>query len=192
MSDQAEPYTPSSPFTIKMGIWLLMLTIILLFGAFTYAFVGSRAGSISQLSLPVAFYVSTLVLIGSSICLHWGWQQKETTAQRQGLSYALILGILFIAVQAWGAWQLFGQQTAFLAELSEETQRPILLPFQYIYLLSGMHALHLLGGIGFLLYVHQKWYERKDKYFEVSIYFWHFLGILWLFLLAILTLKLGI
>lgn len=192
MSEQVERYTPSAPFTIKMGIWLLMLTIILLFGAFTYAFMAARAEESTQLSLPTAFYLSTLVLIGSSVCLHWAWQQKDSVDQRQGLSYALLLGFLFIIVQGWGAYQLFGQQATFVTELTEEIQRPILLPFQYIYLLSGMHALHLLGGLGFLLYVYQKWPYSKSKYFEVSIYFWHFLGILWLFLLAILTLKLGI
>ena len=174
MSDQVERYTPNAPFTIKMGIWLLMLTIILLFGAFTYAFVGSRAEVSTSLSLPVAFYISTLVLIGSSICLHWALQQKSIKEQKQGLMYALVLGTLFIVVQGWGAFQLFSQQTAFITELTEEIQRPILLPFQYIYLLSGMHALHLLGGMGFLLYVYQKWPASKEKYFEVSTYFWHF------------------
>lgn len=189
MSDQAERYTASSPFTIKMGIWLLMLTIILLFGAFTYAFMAARSDSAIQLSLPAAFYISTFVLIGSSICLHWGWQQKNPDWQKQGLTYALILGAVFIGVQAWGAYQLFDQQATYHINLVE-VKRPNLLPFQYIYLLSGMHALHLIGGLGFLGYVQQNWPSSKEKYFEVAIYFWHFLGILWLFLLAVLLLKL--
>ena len=197
MGQGTKSYPSQAPFTVKMGIFLLMLTVSLLFGALTFAFIfkGSPVipGISYTISLPFPFYLSTLALLGSSICLHWALQRKDPQDQRQGLKYGLWCGLVFLGIQAWGTYQLFDFQQLFAIEVSQKfsPEFPSFLPFQYIYLLTGMHALHLIAGMGFLGYVFTKWPVKSDKYLEVAVYFWHFLGILWLFLLAVLVLKMG-
>ncbi|MEM6631445.1 MAG: hypothetical protein AAF694_17320 [Bacteroidota bacterium] len=190
MQQEAKKYPHTSPFTLQMGMWLLMLTVSLLFGAFTYAFMWLPPIEGFALRVPTPFYVSTLTLLASSFLLHRGWFNNKDSELKNGFYYSLIFGIVFLCIQGYAWYELFLQQGSVEALAEEEQRRGFLLPFQYLYLLSGMHALHLIGGLGFLIYVYAKWEEKKERYAEVAVYFWHFLGILWIFLLGVLLLKL--
>ena len=79
-SKRKESLAVGNAFTLQLGTWLLMLTISLLFAALTAAFVQSRVPSSFNVDIPIAFFVSTLVLIGSSFLLHWGWTRGEPMA----------------------------------------------------------------------------------------------------------------
>jgi len=62
----------------------------------------------------------------------------------------------------------------------------------FFYIFTGAHALHLLGGVGALLYVAWRDFERaqvtRAVAAEVTSYYWHFMDGLWLFLLVLLYL----
>ena len=90
----------------KLGIALLMLTIIVLFTTLGAAFV--RANKHIQFELPVLFYINTLILLGSSIFLHMAWTGKQEDKARLFVSLAVIFGLGFLISQgiAWG--QLYG------------------------------------------------------------------------------------
>ena len=190
MGQEINKYPSTSPFTLQMGMWLLMLTISILFGAFTYAFMWLPPNEEFILQVPIPFYLSTLILLASSFLLHRGWVVSHDSELKNAFYFSLMLGLLFLCVQGFAWYELFAQQESLQAIAQEENQRSFSLPFQYLYLLSGMHALHLIGGLGFLAYVYTNWETKSEKYTEVAIYFWHFLGVLWIFLLGVLFLKL--
>ena len=159
----------------KLGIALLMLTIIVLFTTLGAAFV--RANKHIQFELPVLFYINTLILLGSSIFLHMAWTGKQEDKARLFVSLAVIFGLGFLISQgiAWG--QLYGSGI----DLANSGQMA-----SYLYVLTGLHALHIVGGLGFLAYVYFAYEGNGKNYLESALFFWHFLGLLWIYLICLL------
>jgi len=170
-----------SSFVIKTGMWFLMITIVLLFTAFTFGFF-TTVRKDTGIELPNAFYISTIVLFLSSIILHRSRGQITFDRSPRVVSYTLLLGIAFLFVQGWGWYELYLQ--------SSQVPDNQLQGFNYLYLLSGMHALHIVAAIIFLLYVILKFPGKGKRYLEIATYFWHFLGLLWIYLLAVLLINL--
>lgn len=90
----------------KLGIALLMLTIIVLFTTLGAAFV--RANKHIQFELPALFYINTLILLGSSIFLHMAWTGKLEEKARLFVSLSVILGLGFLISQGIAWAQLYG------------------------------------------------------------------------------------
>ena len=160
----------------KMGIWLLMLTIALLFGTLSLAFMLTGDKPV-DFSVPWGFYLNTVILLASSVLLHLGWVKRKQQGQGILLRPAVILGVAFLLSQAFAWFQLYTHGL----DLAHSGRK-----VSYLYLLTGLHAAHLLGGILFLVYVWVKYDGNGRKYLESAVYFWHFLGILWIYLLCVL------
>jgi cytochrome c oxidase subunit 3 len=161
----------------KTGLFLLMITVIILFGTLTFAFAITARPQV-VLPIPGLFFFNTLLLLFSSLALHFALSTEELARKRNYQRIALWIGGSFLFSQAY-AW------ISMLAEgltLNSNGQE-----LAYLYLLSGLHALHLLGGLLFLGVVHQKSQKQAHSYEEMATYFWHFLGLLWVFLLIILS-----
>lgn len=162
----------------KTAIWLLMLTVIILFGTLTFTFVASVPSNI-QLPVPVLFYLNTLLLIISSVLLHRAMLFEDESKARSWLSFALIAGVSFIVFQLI-AWYQMVQMGLTLSSGGRVVS--------YLYVLSGLHGVHILGGLIFMLVVLRKLRKGETEYLEMATWFWHFLGMLWIFLLAIIAL----
>ncbi len=162
-------------------MWFLMVTIILLFTAFTFGFFTSVRKD-TGIQLPNAFYISTFVLFLSSILLHRSKEQITFNKSPSLVSYTLLLGMAFLCVQGWGWYELYHQSS----RMPDDKMQG----FNYLYLLSGMHALHIIAGIFLLLYVILKFPGKGKRYLEIATYFWHFLGLLWIYLLTVLLINL--
>ncbi|MEO0472009.1 MAG: cytochrome c oxidase subunit 3 [Bacteroidota bacterium] len=158
----------------KTGLWILMLTIIILFGTLTLAFLVSARKGV-ELDLPWIFYGNTIFLLISSLMIHRSMQSEGEIRRRQ-MMISLGMGLLFLIGQAF-AWFLLIQSGMYFTGSGREAS--------YVYLLSGLHGLHILAGLAFMLYVYQK--RAFGHRLEMAVFFWHFLGILWLFLLMILS-----
>jgi cytochrome c oxidase subunit 3 len=96
----------------------------------------------------------------------------------------LALGLLFIAGQ-YEAWRQLAAQGLFLSTNPNSS---------FFYVFTGMHILHLLGGIAALVYlvgqlVGSHTTFRRAAFHNTAIY-WHFMGVLWLYLLFVLRTKL--
>jgi cytochrome c oxidase subunit 3 len=96
----------------------------------------------------------------------------------------LALGLLFIAGQ-YEAWRQLAAQGLFLSTNPNSS---------FFYVFTGMHILHLLGGIAALVYlvgqlVGSHTTFRRAAFQNTAIY-WHFMGVLWLYLLFVLRTKL--
>lgn len=161
----------------KTGLFLLMITVIILFGTLTFAFAITARPQVA-LPIPALFYFNTLLLLLSSLALHFALSTEDLPRKRNYQRIALWLGGSFLASQAY-AWISMLADGLTLTSSGQE--------LAYLYLLSGLHALHLLGGLLFLGIVHQKSQKQAHSYEEMATYFWHFLGVLWVFLLIILS-----
>jgi len=163
---------------------------VMLFAALTSAFVVRQAaGNWLEFPLPVIFLYSTLTLIVSSITLHFSYKsflKGKPLLYRYLLFITFVLGILFIYLQYKG-WMAL---VAMGVELGTNPSG------SFLYVLSGLHAAHILGGLAavFVAILHAFIlpYEVTDKRklrFEMTQIYWHFVDILWIYLIVFLWLQ---
>ena len=175
--------------TAKPLIWLAIVSIVMLFSGWTSAVIVSKGGSGNWLNidLPFAFSLSTIIIILSSLSFQYGLisiKKDNKKALKLAVSLTLTLGLLFVASQLYGWKQLYSN--GIFATGSSSTNAS-----SFVYLITVFHVLHLLAGIISLIVVSVKSY--KEKYnsinflgIEVSIIYWHFLGVLWVYLFLFL------
>ncbi|MEM6264254.1 MAG: cytochrome c oxidase subunit 3 [Bacteroidota bacterium] len=174
--------TETNPtFLGKTAMFFLMISVIILFGTLTLAFIITPTHIDKGFHVPAIFYLNTLFLIGSSVLLHLGYINRKTKPARSMIRPAIWLGVLFLVFQVYGWYELF--QSHGFASKGAEFANP---KMDYLYLLTGLHGLHLVGGLIFLAVVSRGYEGKSRKYFEMAVYFWHFLGILWVYLLGVL------
>ena len=165
------------------------------FAAFTSAMVVRQGTSPDwrHFQLPPILYFNTLVLLTSSITLELS-RRRMVGARGLGLSIqglsarglhwfhvTVVLGLLFVVGQVL-AWRALAARGLFVATNPSSS---------FFYVFTVLHALHLVGGIGGLLYVRRRSTGAVGRapmsaLGAVSLY-WHFMDVLWLYLLLILT-----
>jgi cytochrome c oxidase subunit III len=170
------------------ALWIGMAGMVMLFGAFTSAYIVKQgAGNWLQFSIPVAFYASTAVIILSSVTLHMAYNSYKIRGfdkYKYLVAISLLLGILFVALQ-YNGWQ-----TLFSNGVDIKTN----VGGSFFYLITGSHAMHVLGGIAVLLltcfnaFAMPLYYnEKRRNRIEMALHFWHFLGALWIYLFIFLN-----
>jgi cytochrome c oxidase subunit III len=185
--------TPSvSKFKIhplQFGLYLGIAGIIMMFSALISAYiVRQAAGNWLEFQLPDQFFYSTLVILFSSLTLHYAYLQlkNERTALHKILTLiGLVLGLVFIGLQ-YSGWLEMESIGVYL------TGNP---SGSFVYVLSGLHALHLLGGISALLsavlyaFLSSRITEKRIFNFKLVLHYWHFVGVLWIYLLLFFILQ---
>jgi cytochrome c oxidase subunit III len=177
----------------QSGIWVAMFAITMSFAAFTSALVIRQASADwTHLRTPRILFVNTALLLFSSVLLEMYrramLKKPEAAGQRIGrgkslLSGALILGLMFIVGQ-YVAWQQLAAQGLYLATNPNSS---------FFYLLTGMHILHLTGGIIALAYllVHRALSGAvRPNLVNGVVTYWHFMAALWVYLLFIIITRL--
>jgi cytochrome c oxidase subunit 3 len=189
--------TPGSP----SGIWVGIFAITMSFAAFTSAlFVRQGSGDWIHVVLPRLIYANTGVLLLSSISLEMsrrafaaaqdgarGVHELTSSALSTSLAWlgiTLVLGFTFVAGQ-YLVWKELAAQGLYLATTSNSS---------FLYVLTVAHALHVLGGITGLLRLAVRMTRkhitlRSRSVMNTAIY-WHFMGVLWLYLLLVITVRL--
>lgn len=179
----AQSLAPAS--LAKVFVWLFVGTVIVLFAAFTATFLARRAQpGWTDIPLPSALWLSTAILAVSSGALEWARRQGRRgrlVAMRRGLAVTTALGVGFLAAQVV-AWQQLVSAGVYLSTNPHST---------FFFLLTGAHGLHLLGGLGVLFYTGWRVYRAGDvapalALTDPAATYWHFLGILWLYLFGLL------
>lgn len=172
------------------ALWIGMASIIMMFTGLTSAYiVKSSAGNWLEFSLPKMFYISTATIILSSIVLHlsyYGYKNQKELLYKGGLVLTFVLGILFVVFQIAGWNQLYSIGVDFKANVAGS----------FTYLLTGTHAVHILGGIAALIVamVHAftlrfRYTEKRKNRFRLIVHYWHFVDLLWIYLLIFMTTK---
>jgi len=168
----------------KFALWIGMASIIMMFTGWTSAYIVKHsAGNWLEFGLPNMFYVSTALILLSSITLHtsyYGYKKQKELMYKGMLILTFILGVLFVVCQYQGWMQLFDMGVDFKANVAGS----------FTYLITGAHAVHVLGGIATLVValIHAfslkfAYSEKRKNRFELVLQYWHFVDVLWLYLL---------
>jgi cytochrome c oxidase subunit 3 len=169
----------------KFTLWVGIASIIMMFAGLTSAYIVKRnQPNWVAFDVPVIFWYSTAVIILSSITLMQAlkaFKQREVQKYRNLVVTTLILGVLFVIMQVIGFSQLWAKGMTLQANVS----------FSFLYIIVGLHAIHVLGGIIALFVLFAKAFNRKVRNYnavpvEVVSTYWHFVDFLWIYLLIFL------
>ena len=180
------------PYNILLTLLLAGITVLFL--AFSGAYIYSRVQNpdIPPIRIPTIFIFNTLVLISSSLTLiqaRKAYLDDRTEKYRRSLIATLALTILFLILQYIGWKQLLSQDIA----INHSTTA------SYLYLISGLHFAHVIAGLPFLILFIRAAYLHMKEPLSVMLYFsdpakklklrlltiyWHFLDILWIYLVV--------
>ena len=186
-----------SPPPASTGIWVGLAAITMTFAAFTSALIVRQGGAADwhHFTLPPVLYLNTLVIIASSVTLEIarrriatfmgglkGGDQDGVASPARWLYVTLFLGLLFVAGQTFAWMQLRAQGFGIATNVS----------YSFFYVLTVAHALHVFGGLGGLVRVIGKLHKSvlRRSTLDAASRYWHFMGVLWLYLLLLLWMRL--
>ena len=169
----------------KFTLWIAIGSITMMFAGLTSAYIIKRnQPNWFEFDLPVTFWYSTAVIVASSVTI-WlavrAFREKAMAKYRQMLMATFFLGILFIGLQVTGFVQLWKQGITLTKNVS----------ISFLYPIIGLHAVHVIGGVIALLIMFLKAFSRKQKTYsavpvELISTYWHFVDLLWIYLLFFL------
>ncbi len=195
----------------RMLIALGLTSVVMIFVSFTTAYVVRKAGAIWDPSrneyvsdwvptnLPiVVLLVNTLVLMLSSMTLEVARRRAAEdvvlgpianipgirVSENRSLPWVwatVVLGMTFLGGQ-YLAWHQLR-----LSHINIETN----ISSSFFFILTGVHAVHLMGGILALFYAGMTaWLLRPPEtrriVIDVTAWYWHFMGLLWIYVFALL------
>jgi cytochrome c oxidase subunit 3 len=172
----------------KPLLWVGILSIVMLFAGLTSAYVvRADNGNWLLFNLPNAFYLSTAVIVTSSITLFFAFQMAKKNNQKGiiiGLLATFVLGLLFAYLQYAGWSELYGKHIVFGGKSSNASG-------SFLYLITFLHLLHLFAGLISLLVtlknsIQGKYNAQNTLGLELCSIYWHFLDILWVYLFLFL------
>lgn len=182
-----------APPPASTGIWVILAAIGMSFAALTSALVVRKGASNDwrHFTLPSVLYLNTLILVASSVSLEVARKRVASfmAAGRVGkanpvhwLYLTLGLGLAFVGGQ-YVAWRQLSAQGLYLATNPSSS---------FFYVFTAAHALHLIGGLGGLGRVIAKLNNSslRRATLDATSRYWHFMDVLWVYLLLLLWMKL--
>lgn len=192
------PYTVNTRsdtglYNAKLGIWLFLSSEVMLFGALFSSYILLRLGAVTwphgyeHLNIPLGT-INTAVLITSSVTMVMAWaslMSKDFAKYRRYLGATILLALVFLVIKG------FEYAAKFEHGLYPSTSTY----FGIYFTLTGLHALHIVGGIVVNAYFwgpgSKMWKTDPDRFthrIEVAGLYWHFVDIVWIFLFPTLYL----
>lgn len=175
----------------KFVMWIFIFTSFMLFAALTSGFIVYSGGSGKGLNitLPVSFRYSTIVLIASSITLFLAARaakRLDLAKQQLMLWLTMGLGVVFLILQVYGWYFMAYKMHIYLVDPNATRS--------FVYVMTLLHLLHIIGGIAWLISALSGSIKRipqvKNLYrMEMTSIFWHFLDIIWIYLYVFLLLN---
>lgn len=172
----------------KFALWIFIASVIMIFAALTSAYIVRQSdGNWRVFELPDSFWITSAIIFVSSITMHWAYlsaKRDNLETAKLAISITTLLGVAFLIGQfiAWG--DLVKANVYFVGNPSGS----------FVYVLSGLHGLHIVGGVVFLLFVlvatfRYKVHSKSLAQIEMCATYWHFLDGLWLYLFVFLLLN---
>lgn len=183
-----EAKKPMSMQPKKFALWLFLVTIFMIFAALSSAYIVRQSdGNWVIFDLPNLFLVTTGIILISSATMHWTYlsvKRDNHESAKLAIVITTILGIAFLIGQfmAWG--QMVENSIHLVGNPSGS----------FVYIISGLHGLHIIGGVVFLLVVTAsifkvKIHSKNLLQIEMCATYWHFLDGLWLYLFVFLLIN---
>jgi cytochrome c oxidase subunit III len=169
----------------KFTLWIALGSIIMMFAGLTSAYIVKRnQANWVTFDIPKLFWYSTVAILLSSVLLFLAgkaFKQREMAKYRQLVTATTVLGVLFLVFQVLGFKQLWAMGNTLQSNVS----------YSFLYVIVGLHAAHVIGGVIALIVLFAKAFSTKTKnYSNVSVdlvsTYWHFVDVLWIYLLIFL------
>lgn len=168
----------------KFTLWIAIASILMMFAGLTSAFiVKSNLAGWRNIEMPQFFWYSTATILISSLTMQMAlrsFRQRSMDQYRWLIALTFVLGITFVVLQWLGFKSLWNQNIKFNGSAGAG---------QFLYVIFGLHALHVVGGVIALVAIWWKAFFGKVKLYssvpvEVAATYWHFVDLLWIFLLV--------
>ena len=179
---------PSFPISkAQVGVWILLGTVVMLFAGLSSAYIVLRGGADWQnIEVPPILWLNTAILLASS---------STVAAARRSFGHERLAAMKawLIASAGFGFVFLIGQFVAWRQLVAAGVYLPSTLHSSFFYLLTGLHGVHLFGGILAMGYVLTKALRNriipgKDESLKLCATYWHFMDALWVYLFVLLVL----
>ena len=168
----------------KFTLWVAMGSIVMMFAALTSAYIVKKnGGNWLEFDLPRLFWYSTFTILLSSVTIHLAvkaFKSREMSRYRSLITVTAILGVLFIVLQWLGFRDLETRSIALIGAKSNSAA-------SFLFVITGLHMVHVLGGVIALLVIFIRAYSVKIKNYnalpiELVGTYWHFVDALWIYL----------
>ena len=189
-----------------LGMWVFLATEVLLFGGIITAFMATRVfyphefeKAAGRLNVLIGG-VNTLVLLASSLAMALAVHGAQRGYRRMTLvclSLTALIGAAFLGLKAYEYYDDW--QTGIVPHTSrfdpgDVNPYRLTLFMMFYFVLTGLHAVHLTIGIGLVTWLSTRTamgaYPRKGATVtEVIGLYWHFVDVVWIFLLPVLYLS---
>jgi cytochrome c oxidase subunit 3 len=184
--------TPFSPSKYRIGMWVALAGVAMLFTALTSAYIvrANLANDWRPIAMPRVLWLSTALIVASSVTFEIarrGLKKGRSIVYSRWLLATVVLGLAFLASQIL-AWRQLVAQGIYISSNPHSS---------FFYVLTGAHGLHLLGGIlGLDFLLLRSWRKRREENAgerrqaiagAVALY-WHFMDGLWIYLFLLLFL----
>lgn len=165
------------------GLWIFLGSVVMLFAALTSACIVRRAdGNWLNFELPSVFWLTSVIILLSSVTMQWAYvsaKKNERTTSRLMLILTLVLGLIFLVGQVYGWAGLVIAKAYWVGNPAGS----------FVYVLTGLHAVHLVSALVVLILAIPAVTRRNPMLrLQLCATYWHFLGILWLYLFVFLLL----
>ena len=175
---------------LRLGLYIACGSILMMFAALTSAYiVRQAAGNWLEFPLPSLFYVSTGAILLCSVTLQFCYRaftKHQAGAYRGLLAASLVLGVGFIVLQYLAYQQMFDAGLELKGNPAPS----------FIYVISGLHAAHVLGGIVVLIVACLHGFRlpvvatpQRRLRLQLTLTYWHFMDFLWIYLLLFFALQ---
>jgi len=188
--DSPFPDLQSSASRYRIGMWVAMAAILMMFTALTSAYIvrSASANDWQPLKMPRILLLSTALILVSSGTLETARRKLKdaaANAHRRWLLLTVALGLGFLVSQLL-AWRQLVRQGVYVSSNPHSS---------FFYLLTATHGVHLLGGLVALAYLSLRTRARQENELAVVkrqgaadavTLYWHFMDVLWLYLFVLL------
>ena len=188
-----EPNPITGVTNAKFGTWLFLASEVMLFGALFSTFIIMRVGAetwprgLETLNVPLAL-LNTVVLITSSVTMVMSWaslKMNEFGKFRLYLATTILLALVFMVVKS----------IEYSAKFHHGITPATSTFFAVYFTMTGLHGLHVLGGIVlnayYLIPGAKMWETHREQFIgrvECAGLYWHFVDLVWIFLFPCLYL----
>ena len=165
----------------KFTLWVALGSIVMMFAGLTSAYIVKRdQATWTSFPIPRAFWYSTALILASSVTIQMAlkaFRERDMLKYRNLMTLTTVLGIGFIVLQWMGFRSIWNLGITFKGSGGG----------QFLYIIAGLHAVHVLGGIIALIVMFIKAYASRVRRYnsvpvELMSTYWHFVDLLWVYL----------